>query len=163
LERRPVRILLVEDFAPLRPVIVSLVGERRDLQVVGEAEEGLAAISQARELKPELILMDIRLPKLGGVEAARRIRELVPSVTIVFLTQETSPEYVNEALATGALGYVHKSRIQSDLLPAIDKALTGQRFVSENLRFDESAEVGPRGRHEILLCRQRKRAEPEST
>jgi DNA-binding NarL/FixJ family response regulator len=80
------------------------------------------------ELKPDLILLDIGLPTLNGIEAARQIRKLVPESKIVFLSQESSADVVEEALATGAWGYVVKAKAESQLLAAVDAVILGQRF-----------------------------------
>jgi DNA-binding NarL/FixJ family response regulator len=127
-----IRILLVEDFEPFRSFTRSLLLERPELQIVGETSDGLEAIRQAQELDPDLILMDIGLPGLNGIEAARRIRDLVPKSKIVFLTQENSPEIVQEALSLGALGYVHKPCAGNELLQAIAAVLQGRQFVSNH-------------------------------
>jgi len=152
LERSTIQILLVEDFKPYRDLVISLLGENPDLQIICEVSDGLEAVERAQQLKPDLVVMDIGLPRLNGLEAARRIHELTPSTKILFLTQETAAEYVQEALSLGALGYVNKSGAGSDLLPAIDVVLAGRRFVSSSLEFGESAEPRPRPRHEILFC-----------
>lgn len=127
-----IRILLVEDFEPFRSFTRSLLLERPELQIVGETSDGLEAIRQAQELDPDLILMDIGLPGLNGIEAARRIRDLVPKSKIVFLTQENSPEIVQEALSLGALGYVHKPCAGNELLQAIAAVLQGRQFVTNH-------------------------------
>lgn len=130
MEKSSIRILLVEDFKPFRSLIISLLGGNPEFHVIYEAADGLEAVAQAQQLKPDVILMDIGLPKLNGLEAARRIRELVPSSKIVFLTQETSAEVVKEALSLGAWGYVSKQQTQPDLLAALRAILQGKRFVS---------------------------------
>ena len=126
-------VLLVEDFGPFRALVSGLLREKPDFEVVSEASDGLEAVRRAGELNPDLILMDIGLPGLNGIEAARRIRELAPRSRIVFLTQEGSSEVVKEALSSGALGYVHKPRIGNDLLPAVAAVLEGKQFVSDGL------------------------------
>ena len=98
--------------------------------MVGEASDGLVAVEKAQELKPDVILMDIGLPGLNGIDAARRIRELTPKVKIIFVTQESSPEVVQEALDLGAQGYVLKADIETDLVPALYAAIQGKRFIS---------------------------------
>jgi len=100
------------------------------LQVICEVSDGLEAVHKAEELKPDLILLDIGLPTLNGIEAARQIRKLAPDSKIVFLSQESSAEVVEEALRLGAWGYVLKTRAGSDLLPAVEAILSGKRFVS---------------------------------
>jgi DNA-binding NarL/FixJ family response regulator len=114
-----IRILLVDDFAPWRQVVSSMLLVKPELQVVGEASDGPEAVEKAVTLKPDLILLDIGLPTLNGIQAARQIRQLAPESQIIFLTQESSEDLMREALSTGALGYVVKSRAVSDLLTTL--------------------------------------------
>jgi DNA-binding NarL/FixJ family response regulator len=123
-----IRILLVEDFAPFREFIRSTLGERADLQVICEVADGLEAVQKAEELKPDLILLDIGLPTLNGIEAARQIRKLAPESKIIFLTQESSDDMVEKALSLGAWGYVLKCRAASDLSAVVEAAILGVRF-----------------------------------
>jgi len=90
----------------------------------------LAAVQKAAELCPDLILLDIGLPGLNGIEAGRQIRKLVPDAKIIFLTQESSDDVVRAALELGALGYVVKTQAGSDLLAAVDAVLQGKQYVS---------------------------------
>ncbi len=124
-----VRVLVVEDFEPFLQFISSTLAKRRDLHVVGEVSDGMEAVQEAVELKPDLILMDIGLPSLNGIEAARQIRKLVPESKIIFFSQEYSADVVQEALGLGAWGYVVKTR-GNDLLAAVDAVMLGKRFVS---------------------------------
>lgn len=94
-----------------------------ELQVVAEASDGREAVEKAVALKPNLILLDIGLPTLNGIEAARQIRQLAPESQIIFLTQESSEDVMREALSTGASGYVVKSRAVSDLLTTLTAIL----------------------------------------
>jgi len=100
------------------------------LQVIGEASDGLEAVQKAEELKPDLILLDIGLPTLSGIEAAHRISKLVPSATVLFLSQEIDADVVAAALSNGAGGYVLKLDAIQELLPAVESVLRGQRFIS---------------------------------
>ncbi len=125
-----IRVLLVEDFEPFRRAIRSILGKHSSLQIVGEASDGLEAVRKAEELQPDLILLDIGLPTLNGMEAARRIRIKSPQSKIIFVTQESSADVVEEALNLGGVGYVVKTRIASDLLAAVDAVLGGGQFVS---------------------------------
>ena len=125
-----VRVLVVEDFVAFRQAICSKLGKRGDLQIVCEVSDGLEAVEKAVELKPELIILDIGLPSLNGIEAARQIRTLAPQSKILFLSQERSPRVVEEALNLGALGYVCKTDARRDLLAAVDAVILGKRFVS---------------------------------
>ena len=128
-----VRVLVVEDFEPFRQLTRSMLGKRSDLQIVCEVSDGLDAVRKAEELKPDLILLDVGLPTLNGVEAARRIRKVVPEAKIIFVTQEFSADVVQAALATGAAGYVVKTRMTSDLLLAVEAVREGRQFVSPGL------------------------------
>jgi DNA-binding NarL/FixJ family response regulator len=120
----------VEDFGPFLGFISTTLATRRDLQVICEVSDGLEAVQKAEELKPDLILLDIGLPRLNGIEAARRIRKLVPESKIIFLTQDSSAEVVQEALSLGARGYVVKVNAERHLLAAVEAVISGKRFVS---------------------------------
>jgi DNA-binding NarL/FixJ family response regulator len=128
-EKSWVRVLVVDDFEPFRQFVSAALGKRPDLQVVGEASDGLEAVQKAVELKPDLILLDIGLPTLHGFEVARRIRELVPESKIIFLSQESAADIVQEAFTVGAWGYVVKATARSDLLAAVEAVLSGKKFV----------------------------------
>src|SRR5271170_3940972 len=129
-----VRILIVDDFEPWRRFVSSMLKKRPDLQVMCEASDGLEAVQRAGELKPDLILLDIGLPKLNGIEAARRIRKLVPESKIIFQTLVSDADVVHEALSLGARGYIDKAHTGSELLAAVDAVLHGRRFVSSGLK-----------------------------
>jgi DNA-binding NarL/FixJ family response regulator len=149
------RILVVDDYEPFVQFVCSMLEGRADLQVIGQASDGLEAVQKAEELRPDLILLDIGLPKLNGIETARRMHKVAPHARILFLSQHSSSDVVQEALKSGGLGYVHKSRAQSELLPAIDAVLGGRQFVSRNLEGWESTEskiAQAPHRHEILVC-----------
>lgn len=125
------RILLVEDFGEFRRFICSLLEPRAECQVK-QASDGLEAVQKAEELQPDLIFLDISLPRLNGMEVARRVRNLVPAAKILFLSVESDADLVIEALSLGA-GYIHKPQASRDLLPAIDAVLRGEQFVSRGL------------------------------
>ena len=128
MENSPVRILLVEDFEPFRNLIRILLEGKPGLQIIAEIADGEEAVQKAAELKPPLILLDIGLPSLNGLAAARLIRTLSPDSKILFVTQESSLEVAQEALSLGASGYVVKTRVASDLLPAVEAILLGGTF-----------------------------------
>ena len=125
-----VRILVVDDFEMFRQFVVELLGKRPELLVVGEASDGLEAIQKAVELRPDLILLDIGLTSLNGIEVARQIRSLVPESKIIFLTQELSSDVVQKAFSVGARGYVTKNMLLADLFVAVETVLSGMTFVS---------------------------------
>ncbi len=128
-----IRILIAEDFCAFRRLICSILQKRQDLQVICEVSDGLKAVRKAEELKPDLILLDIGLPTLNGLQAARQICKLAPESKIVFVSQESSVDLVQEALRQGAHGYVVKTKLESDLLAAVEAVLEGRRFVSSGL------------------------------
>ena len=115
-------ILVVEDFERFRQFLVSTLQRNGRFQVI-EASNGLEALQKAEEQRPDLVLLDIGLPGLNGIEVARRLRKLAVPTKIIFVSQESSPELVGEALSLGGLAYVLKQRAKSDLLPAIEAAL----------------------------------------
>lgn len=128
-----IRILFVEDFQPFRPFVRSLLSENPSLCLICEASDGLQGVTKAKELRPDLILMDIGLPKLNGLEAARRIREFLPQTKIVFLTGESDAEVVQEALNIGACGFVAKGQAGRELVAGLESVLQGELFVSSGL------------------------------
>jgi DNA-binding NarL/FixJ family response regulator len=133
LEGSIVRVLVVDDYEPFRRFVCSTVGQRPDLQVVGEASDGLEAVLKAEELKPDLIVLDIGLPTLNGIEVARRIRKSCPECKILFLSQGSSVDVAQAAFSLGARGYVVKAHAGSELLAAVESVCQGKRFVSKGL------------------------------
>lgn len=127
-----VRVLLVDDYEPFRQFVCSMLAKRTELQVIGEASDGLEAVRKAEELQPDLILLDVRLPTLNGIEAARRIRNLSPESRILFVSQESAADVVEEALGLGALGYVAKTNAGGELLTAVQAVSHGRRFVTQS-------------------------------
>jgi DNA-binding NarL/FixJ family response regulator len=128
-----IRVLVVDDHEPFRRFVRTTLSARPELQVISEASDGLEAVQKAVELQPDLIVLDIGLPSLNGIEAARRIRKLSPKSTILFLSQESSAEVVQEALCLGALGFVTKVHAGSQLLVAVEAVLRNEQFVSSTL------------------------------
>jgi len=143
------KILVVDDFEPFRRFARSLLQQMAVFEVA-EAADGLEAVQKAKELNPELILLDIGLPRLNGIEVAERVQSFAPTTKILFCSQESSPDVVREALTLG-FGYVHKLEAGIDLLPAFKAVLSGRRFVSSNLELDHAIAVRA-PRHEILFC-----------
>jgi len=134
---RPFKALIVEDFADFRRFLHLTLQENAECQIIGEASDGLQAVQQADELQPDLILLDIGLPALNGIEVARRIRKLSPNSKILFVTQESSVEAIQEAFRLGACGYLLKLDA-AELLLAVDAVLQGTRFVSSHLKHHRS-------------------------
>jgi DNA-binding NarL/FixJ family response regulator len=143
-----VRTLVVDDFEPWRQQICSILQQRPGFSVVAEVADGMEAVQKATELQPDLILLDIGLPTLNGIEAAHRISRLVPAATILFvsqvsdaevvaaalsMSQVSDAEVVAAALSNGAKGYVSKKNAATDLLPAVEAVLRGAHFVSSGV------------------------------
>jgi DNA-binding NarL/FixJ family response regulator len=135
---KSVRVLVVDDYEPWRRFVSTTLQTQPELQVIGEAVDGLEAIQKAQELQPDLILLDIGLPTLNGIEAARRIRVVSPTSKILFVSENRSRDIAEEALRTGASGYVVKSDAGGELLPALEAVLKGKRFVSASLMGHDS-------------------------
>lgn len=139
-EMASVRILVVDDFGAFRQFVCSTLRKNPELQVVGEASDGLEAVHKAEELQPDLIVLDLGLPTLNGIEAARQIRKLSPASKIIFASQESSADVVQEALSSGARGYVLKTRADVDLVAAVEAVLEGRQFVSSGLQTTPGSE-----------------------
>jgi DNA-binding NarL/FixJ family response regulator len=135
-----VRILVAEDFVSFRRFICSTLEKSPEFQVVGEVSDGLEAVQKAEELKPDLILLDIGMPKMNGIEAARQIRQLSPDSKIIFVSQESSREIVEEALSLGAQGYVVKAMAAHELMAAVEAVIAGKQFVSKSLQISFRSE-----------------------
>jgi DNA-binding NarL/FixJ family response regulator len=127
-----VSVLVVDDFIPFRSFICSTLATRANLRIICEVGDGLEAVQKTKELRPDLILLDIGLPTLDGMSAAREICKFSKS-KIIFMTQESGADLIQEALALGAWGYVLKARASIDLLAALDAVCGGRKFVSDGL------------------------------
>ena len=130
---KSIRILLVDDFESWRQQVSSMLKSGPELRIIAEAGDGMEAVQKAGELKPDLILMDIGLPKLDGVRAASRIRQVAPDAAIIFLTQNSDKDTVRAALQTGARGYVLKTDAGKELLTAVTGSFDRDVFVSSGI------------------------------
>jgi DNA-binding NarL/FixJ family response regulator len=130
LQLGPVRILVVDDFEPWRRTIVSMIEEDPGLQVIHVASDGSEAVQMCQELQPDLVVLDVRLPTLSGLEAARQIRVVSPDSKILFLSAISSQDVMREALRIGAAGYIAKVDALRDLLAAVRAAVADQEFLS---------------------------------
>lgn len=133
----PVTVLIVDDYEPFRRFLNAMLREIPQLHVVGEAADGVEAVRRAGELRPDLMLMDIGLPGVNGIEAARRIRVIAPECQIIFVSLESSADVMEEALALGALSYVAKERIGSELRPVLEAVILERQLLGEKLRNTE--------------------------
>jgi len=152
LEKSTLCVLIVDDYEPFRQFIAAKLQTNPELRIVKEACDGAEAVQQAEELQPDLILLDIGLPILNGIEAARRIRRVSPTSKILFVTENRSRDIVEAALSTGAGGYVVKSNAGSELVPAIEAVLCGKQFVSAGLNDRNSIDTANRALHERIVA-----------
>ena len=129
-----IHILLVDDFLPWQRFVMELFETEADLKIISVASDGWEAIQKVQELRADLILMDINLPRMDGFEATREIRILSPASKILFVSGDRRDELVEAAFEAGASGYVLKTDSYSDLITGIRAVLLGRRFVSRSLR-----------------------------
>jgi CheY-like chemotaxis protein len=137
-----VRVLVVDDYQPWLRFIRSMLQESLEVQIIAEVSDGREAVQKALQLQPDLILLDIGLPTLNGIGAARQIREHNPNATILFVSEQRSQDVVREALSTGS-GYVVKSFAARELFPAMKHVLEGRRFLSAGVNGPTF--TGPKG------------------
>ncbi|PYX40149.1 MAG: hypothetical protein DMG81_07235 [Acidobacteria bacterium] len=122
------RVLLADDLPEIRERVTELL--RPDFEIVAIAQNGAQAVEAASTLNPDLIVLDISMPILNGIEVASRLRDLGCGAKVIFLTVHEDPDYIEAALSVGALGYVFKSRVATELVPAVRSVLQGHRFMS---------------------------------
>ena len=127
--------MVVDDFGPWRRFLNTLMVVTPEWQISSEAANGAEALEKAQESVPDLVLLDIDLPDINGIELARQLRIVVPNAKIIFLTTEFTPEVVTAALETGALGYLLKSQVVGELLPALKSVFAGKIFLSQGIQF----------------------------
>ncbi len=128
-----IRVLVVDDHAVVREGICALLSRRKDIEIVGQASDGQQAYAMTSVLRPDVVLMDIAMPKLNGLEATRKIRESFPSVRILVLTQYESKEYILPLLRAGAAGYILKRARANELIDAIRAVHTEGAYLPPNI------------------------------
>jgi two-component system response regulator NreC len=131
-----VKILVADDHAVVREGLRQLLNGQQDMEVVGEAEDGREALEKAKSLRPDVMLIDIAMPRLSGLEAVRLIKEAVPDTRIVVLSMHKKEAYVHQLFAAGALAYVLKASPSSDVLEAIRAAYRGEYFLSSKIKAE---------------------------
>jgi DNA-binding NarL/FixJ family response regulator len=131
--RTAIRVLLVDDHEVARRGLRSVLAGNPDLEIVGESADGEEAVKKAADLRPDIILLDISLPGISGIDAARSVHKLSPETRVIFVSQHDSVRIAKDAMSFGASGYVVKSDAGRDLLPAINAVQEGRTFVSRTL------------------------------
>jgi DNA-binding NarL/FixJ family response regulator len=129
-----IRILLVDDHPVVRQGLKTLLEGRSGWEVIGEASDGLEAMEKAKDLNPDVMVLDVTMPKMNGLEACRLLRRQAPQLEILFVTQHDSPQMMREALDAGARGYVVKSNAARDLLAAVEAVSQHRVFTALNVR-----------------------------
>jgi two-component system response regulator NreC len=125
----PIRLLVADDHGVLRAGLIALLNTEADMAVVGEADDENSAVSLAIEKRPDVILMDISMPDAGGIDATRRIKQLVPETKVLILTFHEDKELMQEAIRSGAMGYILKRAIKSELINAIHAVMRGELYL----------------------------------
>ena len=128
-----IRVLIVDDHTVVRDGLSSMLGREDDIEVVGEAENGLEGVEQATLLKPDVVLMDLRMPELDGVEAMRRIREQLPEINFLVLTTFDTDEYIYDAIEAGAKGFLLKDASREDLFKAVRAVARGESLIEPGI------------------------------
>ncbi len=128
-----IRIFLADDHAIIRDGLRSLLEAEGDIKIVGDAANGREAVRLVAELQPDIVVLDIAMPELNGIEAARQIRETCPSAQIIMLSMYSSAEHVFRALQAGARGYLLKESGGTDVVQAVRAVLTGRRYLSQEI------------------------------
>jgi two-component system, NarL family, response regulator NreC len=128
-----IRVILADDHTILRQGLRLLLADEKDIQVLAEVGDGLEAIKQAEKLKPDVLVVDVMMPGMNGLEVARQMRERCPGVKVIVLSMHAREAYVTEAIRNGALAYVLKDSQATDLIKAIHEVIQGRRFLSPPL------------------------------
>ena len=157
----PYRIILADDHAMLREGIAKLINAAKGLQIVGEASDGLMLLRLMHHTRPDMVILDVSMPALRGIEAAQEIRRTYPAVAILFLSMHKKKEYLHLALAMGAKGYILKEDSGSELIQAIAKIRRGKTYLSPLFLKDVGADLipieggGPHSPQEPLTAREK--------
>jgi len=128
-----IRILIVDDHEIVRYGLRELICKESDFEVIGEAENGRTAVELADQLKPQIVIMDITMPDLNGFEATQKIKKKIPDVKIIALSMHKNKRFVVDMLKAGISGYVHKAKVQNDLIQAIRTAMQGEVYLSPQI------------------------------
>ena len=146
--KKPIRILLADDHTIVRQGLARLLQEQQDLKIVGEAINGQAVIDKALELEPDIIIMDIAMPQLNGIEAAKRVRKSLPHCKILILSMYSHEHYIHQLLETGISGYLLKDSSGQDIIRAIRAAMKNETYLSPSIsQIVEETNLSPQKKH----------------
>jgi DNA-binding NarL/FixJ family response regulator len=146
--KKPIRILLADDHTIVRQGLARLLEEQQDLKIVGEAINGQAVIDKALELEPDIIIMDIAMPQLNGIEAAKRVRKSLPHCKILILSMYSHEHYIHQLLETGISGYLLKDSSGQDIIRAIRAAMKNETYLSPSIsQIVEETNLSPQKKH----------------
>lgn len=156
-----IRVVLADDHAVIREGLRHILNRQKDIEIIGEEEDGLGALRRVKEMKPNILLLDIAMPGLNGLQALRPIREASPDTRVIIFSMHNKEGYVDEALAAGALGYVLKSSPPSEVVAAIRAVHDGEYFLSPKIgdrvvkRYLETREKNqPASGYDLLSARE---------
>jgi len=130
---RPIKIFLADDHTIVRQGLAKLLEAESDLEVIGEAEDGREAINKVQKLKPDIVIMDIAMPLLNGIEATRQIKKILPQTKIIILSMHSHDRYISELIGLGASGYLLKDSTGGEIIKAISAAVKGDVYLSPTI------------------------------
>ncbi|MCX8109935.1 MAG: response regulator transcription factor [Syntrophorhabdaceae bacterium] len=128
-----ITVFIADDHAVLREGLKLLIESRGDIVVEGDADNGRDAVRQIKAIKPDIVIMDIAMPELDGIEATRQITEVSPSTRIIILSMHSSPEYIHRSIEAGATGYILKESAAAEIISAITTVVSGKRYLSKKI------------------------------
>jgi len=138
---RPViKILLADDYYIVRRVLRSLLSSEKDFEIVGEAADGLETVELARELQPDVLLLDLKMPGINGLEVTSRVAKMSPQIRTIIVSMYSNQAYIDEALRRGAKAYVPKEATGDELVTAIRRVSNGEIFLSPSLQIRSTAD-----------------------
>lgn len=159
---KPIKVLIAEDHTIVRQGVARLLSDQAGIEVVGEAVNGRDAVEMAAKLKPDIVVMDIAMPKMNGIEASKKIRKLLPKTKIIILSMYSHEHYIHELLEAGVSGYLLKDSSGRDIVKAIDDAMKDRTFLSPSVsKIVEESDINYRknssreDRYKLLSNRER--------
>lgn len=136
-----IKILLADDYYIVRKVLRSLLGSEKDIEIIGEAANGLETVDLARSLRPDILLLDLMMPGINGLEVISRLARICPQIRIIIISMHSDEAYVNEAFRRGAKAYVLKEAAADELVTAVRRVRDGETFVSSSLQVHSPADL----------------------